>query len=102
MLHGFLRTHRESVALLETARVVAGGGLVWKVAGAAAATGAPLDEVRRIAEGAVDRTRTIAVAHGAGTVPGSDHPAFTVAGHEYQFGVGHGEPGVSTETMAPV
>jgi dihydroxyacetone kinase-like protein len=86
---------------LRSRRGLAGGVLVWKVAGAAAASGYPLDAVRRAAASAVQRVRTVAVAHGPGTIPGSDHPAFAVADGEYQFGVGHGEPGIRSQAMAP-
>jgi dihydroxyacetone kinase-like protein len=91
----------EDLRDLRSRRGLAGSVLVWKVAGAAAAAGNSLDEVRRAAESAAERVRTVAVAHGPGTIPGSDHPAFVVADGEYQFGVGHGEPGISSRTMAP-
>ncbi len=86
---------------LRSRRGLAGGVLVWKVAGAAAAAGGSLEEVRRAAAAAIDHVRTVAVAHGPGTIPGSDHPAFAVADGAYQFGVGHGEPGIRSEPMAP-
>jgi dihydroxyacetone kinase-like protein len=85
---------------LRSRRGLAGGVLVWKVAGAAAASGGSLDEVRRAALSAIEHVRTVAVAHGPGTIPGSDHPAFAVAEGEYQFGVGHGEPGIRSAPMA--
>ena len=91
----------EDLRDLRSRRGLAGGVLVWKVAGAAAASGGSLDEVRAAAGSAVERVRTVAVAHGPGTIPGSDHPAFAVAEGEYQFGVGHGEPGIRDEAMAP-
>jgi len=91
----------EDLRDLRSRRGLAGGVLVWKVAGAAAATGAPLEEVRRVAGLAIERVRTVAVAHAPGTIPGSDRPAFAVAPGEYQFGVGHGEPGIRNQAMAP-
>lgn len=91
----------EDLGDVRSRRGLAGGVLVWKVAGAAAASGGSLDEVRRAARSAIDHVRTVAVAHGPGTIPGSDHPAFAVAEDEYQFGVGHGEPGIRSEPMAP-
>jgi dihydroxyacetone kinase-like protein len=91
----------EDLRDLRSRRGLAGGVLVWKVAGAAAAAGASLDEIRRIAKSAIGRVRTVAVAHGPGTIPGSDHAAFTAGPGEYQFGVGHGEPGISLQAMAP-
>ena len=91
----------EDLADVRSRRGLAGGVLVWKVAGAAAASGGSLDEVGRAAAAAIERVRTVAVAHGPGTIPGSDHPAFAVAEDEYQFGVGHGEPGIRSQPMAP-
>jgi len=78
-------------------RGLAGGVLVWKVAGAAAASGAPLTEVHRVAHEANARARTVAVALGGPVVPGSDHPSFTVADEGVSFGAGHGEPGIRNQ-----
>jgi dihydroxyacetone kinase-like protein len=87
---------------LQSRRGLAGGVLVWKVAGAAAAAGAPLSEVRQVAAEAIASTRTVAVASAPAVVPGSAHAAFIVEPNRYQFGVGHGEPGVRSEPMKPV
>lgn len=91
----------EDLRDLRSRRGLAGGVLVWKIAGAAAASGGSLEEVRRAAGLAIERVRTVAVAHGPGTIPGSDSAAFVVGPGEYQFGVGHGEPGIRNEAMAP-
>jgi phosphoenolpyruvate---glycerone phosphotransferase subunit DhaK len=80
-------------------RGLAGGVLVWKTAGAAAAAGAALPEVTQVAADAVASTRTVAVATAPAIIPGSDHAAFTPEPGRYQFGVGHGEPGVRSEPM---
>jgi len=83
-------------------RGLAGSVLVWKAAGAAAAAGAPLPEVWQVAAEAIASTRTVAVASAPAVIPGSAHAAFTVEANRYQFGVGHGEPGVRSEPMKPV
>jgi phosphoenolpyruvate---glycerone phosphotransferase subunit DhaK len=83
-------------------RGLAGAVLVWKAAGAAAAAGALLSEVRQVAADAIASTRTVAVASAPAIIPGSAHAAFAVKPKEYQFGVGHGEPGVRSEPMKPV
>jgi len=82
-------------------RGLAGGVLVWKAACAAAAAGAPLPEVRQVAADAVASTRTVAVASAPASIPGSAHSAFTVEPNRYQFGVGHGEPGIRSEPNKP-
>jgi dihydroxyacetone kinase len=81
-------------------RGIAGGLVVYKVAGAAADGGADLAEVARIARHANDRTRTIGVAFSGCTLPGASKPLFTVPVGVMAVGMGvHGEPGI---TEAPV
>jgi phosphoenolpyruvate---glycerone phosphotransferase subunit DhaK len=87
---------------LGTRRGLAGGFLVWKAAGAAAARGGSLDEVRLIARHANEQARTVAVAARACTIPGSAHPSFDVSQNTVEFGVGHGEPGIRREPARPV
>lgn len=77
-------------------RGIAGGLIVYKVAGAAADRGADLADVTRIARHANDRTRTIGVAFSGCTLPGAAKPLFTVAPGVMAVGMGvHGEPGIS-------
>ena len=77
-------------------RGVAGGLVVYKVAGAAAQDGAALAEVVAVAARANDRTRTIGVAFSGATLPGASEPLFTVAPGIMEVGMGiHGEPGIS-------
>jgi dihydroxyacetone kinase-like protein len=83
-------------------RGMGGSFFVWKACGAAATSGADLAGVAGVARKTNDRLRTVAVAHTPLTLPGSDRPSFEVAEDEYQFGVGHGEPGVRREPMRPV
>lgn len=94
----------DDVATAEAAgrRGLAGSFFVWKAAGAAAARGDELEDVRRLARDAIDSTRTLGVASRPGWLPGSAHPTFEVGDDEIEFGVGHGEPGVRREPMRPV
>ncbi|MCX4416199.1 dihydroxyacetone kinase family protein [[Kitasatospora] papulosa] len=76
-------------------RGVAGDLVVFKAAAAAAEAGHPLDEVTRIAELANARTRSFGVAFSGCTLPGADHPLFTVPEGRMAVGLGiHGEPGM--------
>ncbi|TDC22120.1 dihydroxyacetone kinase family protein [Streptomyces sp. 8K308] len=76
-------------------RGVAGDLAVFKIAGAAAERGLPLDEVTRLAELANARTRSFGVALSGCTLPGADEPLFTVEPGRLALGLGiHGEPGM--------
>jgi dihydroxyacetone kinase-like protein len=84
----------------EDRRGIAGGFFISKVAGAAADAGLDLDAVHAAAALANERTRSIGVASGAGTVPGSDEPTFTLPDGTMEIGLGmHGEPGVRQGPM---
>lgn len=77
-------------------RGIAGDLAVFKVAGAAAEEGMDLDDVERVARRANDRTRTMGVAFTGCTLPGADHPLFTVPDGKMSIGLGiHGEPGIA-------
>ena len=77
-------------------RGIAGGLAVYKTAGAAAEAGKTLGEIERLARRANDRTRTLGVAFGGCTLPGSAAPLFTIAPGRMAVGLGiHGEPGLS-------
>lgn len=76
-------------------RGVAGIIYAYKAAGALAECGADLDEVTRVAQKAVDATRTIGVALSPCHVPTASAPNFTIAPDEIEMGMGiHGEPGI--------
>jgi dihydroxyacetone kinase len=80
----------------ELRRGIAGGLAVYKVAGAAAEAGLPLDAVERLARKANARTRTLGVAFSGCTLPGAEEPLFTVPRGRMAIGMGlHGEPGLS-------
>lgn len=76
-------------------RGVAGLIYAYKIAGAAAEAGNDLEEVARIAQKAVDHTRTIGLALSSCQVPGAAAPNFQIADDEIEMGMGiHGEPGI--------
>lgn len=80
---------------IEKRRGIAGDLTVFKIAGAAAESGADLPEVERLATAANDRTRSIGVAFSGCTLPGADAPLFTVPEGRMAVGLGiHGEPGI--------
>ncbi|MBC7763432.1 MAG: dihydroxyacetone kinase subunit DhaK, partial [Candidatus Saccharibacteria bacterium] len=75
-------------------RGVAGNFFVMKAVGAAAETGAELDELIRIGEKVNSVTRTMGIALTACTPPSKGSPLFELADDEIEIGVGiHGEPG---------
>ena len=81
-------------------RGIAGDFTVFKITGAAAEEGYPLDEVVRVGQLANDRTRTLGVAFDGCTMPGADEPLFTVPEGKMGLGLGiHGEPGVAEHDM---
>jgi dihydroxyacetone kinase len=79
-------------------RGVAGDLVVFKVAGAAAETGADLAEVTRLAARANERTFSFGVAFDGCTLPGAEAPLFHLPDGVVGWGLGiHGEPGVGEE-----
>ncbi|WP_102959608.1 dihydroxyacetone kinase family protein [Mangrovicella endophytica] len=83
-------------------RGVAGDVAVFKIAGAAAETGAGIDDVQRVAELANRRTVSIGVAFNGCTLPGAKEPLFTVPKGQIGIGLGiHGEPGINEERTMP-
>jgi len=81
-------------------RGVAGEILMWKVAGAKAATGANLDEVIRVSQKAIDNCRSIGIGLTPCTIPAVGHPNFKIADGTMEVGIGHhGEPGVRVEQL---
>ena len=82
-------------------RGIAGDLTVFRAAAAAAEKGMPLADVARIARLANERTRSFGVAFSGCTLPGADHPLFTVPEGRMAVGMGiHGEPGID-ETDVP-
>jgi dihydroxyacetone kinase len=76
-------------------RGIAGLSLLYKVAGAKAATGASLDEVAAVTQRAASQLRTMGVALSPCILPAVGTATFTVTAGEMEIGMGiHGEPGV--------
>lgn len=81
-------------------RGVAGTVFVHKIAGAAAESGADLDEVAAVAQKVIDNVRTMGMAINPCIVPASGIPGFTLGEDEMELGIGiHGEPGVRREKL---
>lgn len=76
-------------------RGVAGEILMWKVGGAKASMGGSLDEIIRIAQKAIDNTRSVGVGLTSCTIPAVGKPNFTIKEGTMELGIGHhGEPGI--------
>jgi dihydroxyacetone kinase len=97
----------DDVALHDTVertqwRGIAGTVLVHKVAGAAAAAGADIDQVASEAVATAAALGTMGVALGACTVPAAGKSGFSLAADEMELGLGiHGEPGVRRGPLEP-
>jgi dihydroxyacetone kinase-like protein len=76
-------------------RGVAGIFFIYKAAGAAAAEGMSLDDVKRVAEKAKANVRTMGVALTPCIVPEVGRASFSLGDDEMEIGMGiHGEPGI--------
>lgn len=76
-------------------RGLAGTLLIHKIAGAAAAEGASLDEIVRVARSAAEDVVTMGVGFGSCIVPTAGKPSFELGAREIELGLGiHGEKGV--------
>lgn len=76
-------------------RGVAGIFFIYKAAGAAAAEGMTLAEVKRVAEKVKANVRTMGVALTSCIVPEVGHASFSIGENEMEIGMGiHGEPGI--------
>ncbi len=83
-------------------RGVAGIFFLYKAAGAAAAAGASLDEVVRVAEKAKAAVRTMGVALTPCIIPEVGHASFGLGEKEMEIGMGiHGEPGIRRGELLP-
>ncbi|SFG76763.1 dihydroxyacetone kinase, N-terminal domain [Halopelagius inordinatus] len=75
-------------------RGVAGTIFVHKIAGAKAAEGGSLEEVRDVAEKAIDNVRTMGMALTSCITPEKGEETFDLGDDEIELGIGiHGEPG---------
>lgn len=83
-------------------RGVAGEILMWKVGGARAAEGASAEEVRAVAQKAIDATRSVGVGLAPCTLPANSGPNFEIEPGKMEVGIGHhGEPGTEVADLAP-
>lgn len=92
-----------SIQNKEDRRGVAGTVFVHKIAGAAAASGKSLDEVKQVADKVISRVRSMGMALSPCYMPGSGKPGFELPDDEMWIGIGiHGEKGVERKAVAPV
>ncbi|SDN01869.1 dihydroxyacetone kinase DhaK subunit [Fictibacillus solisalsi] len=88
---------------MEDRRGVAGTVFVHKIAGAAAAAGKSLAEVKKAAQKAIDQVRSIGMALSPCYMPESGKPGFELHENEMEIGIGiHGEKGIERKAVAPV
>ena len=81
-------------------RGIAGMIFVFKIAGAIAETGAPLDEVFNSATETNNNIRTLGVALSPCILPEAGKPTFEIKDDEIEIGMGiHGEPGIKREKL---
>lgn len=74
---------------------------VEKIAGALAAEGAPLADVKALAERVVAASRSIGFALTSCTTPMAGRPTFDLGAGEVEFGIGiHGEQGLSRQPLS--
>jgi len=79
----------------ETRRGIAGIFFAYKIAGAKAAMGGTLEEVKRVADTAGMNTRSMGVALSPCTIPAAGEPTFMLDESEMEVGMGiHGEHGI--------
>lgn len=76
--------------------------VVEKICGAAARRGDSLDDVTALGRRVAQNARSMAVALGPGTMPGSDEPSFDLPDGEIELGIGiHGERGTERVPTMP-
>src|SRR5581483_8772801 len=70
--------------------------------GAAAASGCALEEVIRVAQKAIDHTRSVGIGLTPCTIPAVGKPNFSIEPGKMEVGIGHhGEPGVQVTDLKP-
>jgi len=81
-------------------RGIAGMIFVFKVAGAIAETGAPLEDIFNSASETNNNIRTLGVALSPCILPEAGKPTFEINDDEIEIGMGiHGEPGIKREKL---
>lgn len=87
---------------LDTRRGIGGGFYQVKIAGAACAEAASLDEAEAAVIKCRDNLRTLGVAVSAGSLPETGEPTFLLGDDEIEIGLGaHGEVGVERSKLMP-
>ncbi|WP_082233260.1 dihydroxyacetone kinase subunit DhaK [Halobacillus massiliensis] len=82
-------------------RGIAGTIFVHKIAGAKAADGGSLKEVKSVAEKVVANVRSMGMALTPCHVPSAKKPSFSLEENEMEIGIGiHGEPGIEKKPIA--
>lgn len=81
-------------------RGIAGTVFVHKIAGAKAASGASLGEVKATAQSVIDNVRSMGMAMTPCILPEVGKPGFQLGDNEVEIGMGiHGEPGVERSAL---
>lgn len=96
---------RDDVAVEESTysagrRGIAGTVFVHKIAGAKAATGASLEDVKATAQSVIDNVRSMGMAMTPCILPEVGKPGFNLSDNEVEIGMGiHGEPGIERTSL---
>ena len=81
-------------------RGIAGIVFLYKIAGAAAQTGATLEQIYGLVAEAAEKIASFGVSFSSCTLPGSRQPIFEIEDGEMEIGMGiHGEPGLRREKL---
>lgn len=81
-------------------RAIAGEVIMWKIGGAAAASGMDLKQIKEVSEKTVHNTRSMGVGTYPPIIPATGKKSFELAEDEMEIGVGHhGEPGIRKEKI---
>lgn len=73
---------------------------MWKIAGAASEKGYDLDSVIKVAQKAIDSTKSIGIGLTPCTLPAVGHPNFEIKAGTMEIGIGHhGEPGIEVAPL---
>ncbi|MFP4021201.1 MAG: dihydroxyacetone kinase subunit DhaK [Halanaerobium sp.] len=85
---------------MDNRRGIAGEIVLWKVVGAMAENGASLEEMKKVGEDVIFKSRSAGVAHTPCIMPSTGEKSFEIGDNEMEIGVGHhGEPGIERVEM---
>jgi len=86
----------------EDRRGIAGILYAYKLAGAKAEEGGALDDVKAVADKAIENTRSMGIALSPCTIPETGDPTFDLGDDEMEIGMGiHGERGINRTQLQP-